>query len=404
MNRRIRNHWESVYSTIFVSRIVGGMLQVLMFALIAREIGPSNFGPMIAALVTVQLVGTVLEFGFGALLMSRQFFSAKRQLIGTLLSSNVLISGLEASIGLFTYLFLPIRSNYLSALTLLLIWGAGEKLSNLGLSLAISQNDSQEVRRNILSRRLLTFVCFSVITLEGSWTILSFCVFLSASSLVGGSISVCRYRSHLTKFSLRNFRKILQLGFPFQVNSFMNQFRNLDVLFLNFFVSPAVAGNYALALRFSQAFSFPMTTLAQAGITAISSNSRIIREEFLKRYLSVLKYCIFFVFIVCLLPMESIARNIIPNFPSIDFSFKVQCFGFVMFGVIAIETSILQGFGKQNFVYKISSLLILATLMLTVIGGYIFGVLGASTGLVVGNLIQSIQLYWSRRNELRAYE
>lgn len=404
MNRRIRDHWESVHSTLFVSRIVGGMLQVVMFAVIAREIGPRNFGPMIAALVTVQLVGTLLEFGFGALLMSRQFFSEKGYLIRTLLSSTVVISGLEASIGLLTYLFLPIQSNYVTALTVLLLWGAGERLSNLGLSLAISQSDSQEVRRNILSRRLLTFLCFFVITLGGSWTVLGFCVFLSASSLVGGLISLHRYRSYLSKINMQDFRKIMQLGFPFQVNSFINQLRNLDVFFLNFFVSSTVAGNYALVLRFSQPFSIPMSTLAQTGITAISSNSRIMRREFLKRYFSVFKYCIFFGLIVCFLPVKSIARNILPNYPNINLSFKVQCLAFIVFGVIAIETSILQGIGKKSFLLRISLLWILITLLLTVTGGFLFGVVGASTGLLVGNLIQTVQLYRTRRNEVAAYE
>jgi O-antigen/teichoic acid export membrane protein len=404
MNRRIRGHWESVHSTLFISRIIGGMLQVVIFAVIAREIGSRNFGPMIAALVTVQLVGTLLEFGFGALLMSRQFLSEMGYLIGTLLSSTVVISALEASIGLLTYFFIPIQSNYLSALTLLLLWGAGERLSNLGLSLAISQSDSQEVRRNILSRRLLAFLCFFVITLVSSWTMLSFCVFLSASSLVGGLISLHRYRSYLSKFSLQDFCKLTQLGFPFQVNSFINQLRNLDVFFLNFFASSAVAGNYALALRFSQPFSIPMSTLAQTGITAISSNSRILRKEFLKRYYIVFKSSILFGLIACFLPVESIARNILPNYPNINLSFKVQCLAFIIFGVIAIETSILQGIGNKSFLLRISLLWILITLLFTVAGGFFFGVVGASTGLFVGNLIQSVQLYKTRRNEVAAYE
>lgn len=404
MKRRIRDYWDSVYSTLFVSRIIGGLLQVVMFAVIAREIGSKNFGPMMAALVTVQLLGTMLEFGFGSLLMSRQFFSDRKYLIGTLLSSNILISALEGMIGVFTYIFLPDISNYLSAFTLLLLWGAGERLSNIGLSLAISQSNLQEVRRNILSRRLLTFACFCIITLQGPWTILRFCVFLSASSLVGGLISVYRYRSYLSKINLSNFRKILQLGFPFQVNSFINQLRNLDVLLLNFFVSPAVAGNYALALRFSQPFSIPMSTLAQTGITAISSSNRIMREEFLKRYLKLLQYCVIFGFTVCFLPVESITSDFLPNYRNIDLSFKVQCLGFILFGVIAIETSILQGIGRKNFLYKISLVWILATLLLTIIGGYFFGVVGASAGLFMGNLIQSIQLYRARRNEASSYE
>ena len=404
MKLRFRDHWESVYSTLFVSRVIGGLLQIVMFAVIAREIGSRNFGPMIAALVTVQLLGTILEFGFGSLLMSRQFFSEKKYLIGTLLSSNILISALEGMLGVFTYIFVPVRSNYLSALTLLLLWGAGERLSNLGLSLAISQSNQQEVRRNILSRRLITFSCFCVITLQAPWTILRFCVFLSVSSLIGGLISIYRYRSLLSKFNLSNFREILQLGFPFQVNSFINQLRNLDVLLLNFFVSSAVAGNYALALRFAQPFSIPLSTLAQTGITAMSSRNRNMREEFLKRYLRLLKYCMFFGFITMFLPAESITRNILPNFPDIDMSFKLQCLGFIMFGVIAIETSILQGIGKRNSLHKNSLVWILATLLLTIILGYFFGVVGASAGLFMGNLIQSIQLYKARRNETSVYE
>ena len=404
MNFSIRDISKSVYSTLFLSRVISGLLQVVMFALVAREIGSSQFGSMISALVTVQLIGTVLEFGFGALLMSRKFVIEKKHLTGTLLSSNILISGLEATLGLLMYLIVPAHSNFLSPLTLLLLWGAGERLTNLGLSFAISQSDPQEIRRNILSRRLLTFFCFSVITLTGTWTILSFCVFLDVSSLVGGLISVFRYKAYLTKINWNYFRTILILGFPFQANSFMNQFRNLDVLLLNFFVSSTVAGNYALALRFSQPFSIPMSTLSQTGITAISSNNRIMREAFFKRYAKVLKICIFFCFIISFFPTESIARKILPNYPAIDYGFKLQSLAFIFFGVIAIETSILQGIEEKDFLYKNSLLMILLTLLATVTGGYIFGVVGASTGLFMGNFIQAIQLYRSRRIRLEAYE
>ncbi len=404
MKFRFRDNWESVYSTLFVSRIIGGLLQVVMFTLVAREIGSRNFGPMIAALVTVQLISTLFEFGFGSLLMSRKFYIEKKHLIGTLLSSNIMISALEGILGVFTYIFLSDKSDYLSAFTLLLLWGAGERLSNIGLSFAISQSHQQEIRRNILSRKFLTFVCFCIITSQGQWTTLKFCIFLSASSLVGGLISVYRYKLNVSKFNMSNFHEILKLGFPFQVNSFINQLRNLDVFFLNFFVSSSVAGNYALALRFSQPFSIPMSTLAQTGITSISSRNRNMKKEFLKKYLKLFKYCVFFGFLVCLLPANLVTRDFLPNYPNIDLSFKVQCLGFIMFGVIAIETSILQGIGRNKFLYKISLVWILATLLLIIIGGYFFGVTGACVGLFLGNLIQSIQLYWARRNEVLDYE
>lgn len=392
-----RNIWKSVYSTLFISRVISGLLQVVMFAFVAREIGSNNFGPMMSALVTVQLIGTVLEFGFGSLLMSRRFFIEERHLTGTLLSSNILISGLEASCGLFSYLLLPIRGHFLPALALLLVWGAGERLTNLGLSFAISQSNPQEVRRNILSRRLLTFTFFSIITVECTWNDLSFCFFLAASSAAGGLISVFRYRDYLTGINWKYFRVLLKLGFPFQMNSILNQFRNLDVLLLNFFATSTVAGTFALAFRFSQPFSIPMSALAQTGITAISSNDLTLRNEFLTRYLRVLKYCIFFGFIVFLCPAQSIANKLLPNYPTIDFSFKLQVFALILFGVIATEISILQGIGEQRFLYRISTLLILMTLALTATGGRFFGVVGASTGLFLGNLIQSIVLYRYRR-------
>lgn len=404
MSLRNRNIWKSVYSTLFISRVISGFLQVVMFAFVARELGSSNFGPMMSALVTVQLIGTVLEFGFGSLLMSRRFFIEERHLTGTLLSSNILISGLEAACGIFSYLLLPIRGHFLPALALLLVWGAGERLTNLGLSFAISQSDPQEVRRNILSRRFLTFTFFSIITVEYTWSDLRFCFFLAVSSAAGGLISVFRYRDHLTAINWKYFRVLLKLGFPFQINSILNQFRNLDVLLLNFFATSMVAGTFALALRFSQPFSIPMSALAQTGITAISSNDPTLRNEFLTRYLRVLKYCIFFGFIVFLCPAQSIANRLLPNYPTIDFSFKLQVFAFILFGVIATEISILQAIGEQRFLYRISTLLILMTLTLTATGGRFFGVVGASTGLFIGNLIQSVVLYRFRCMKSEFYE
>ncbi len=400
MNHNIRPHLQTVHSTILVSRIIGGILQVVMFTFVAREIGATRFGPMIAGLVTVQLIGTLLEFGFGALVMSQKFFQEKRHLVGTLLATTVALAFIQTLVGLLIFLFIPTQNRFLSAISILLLWGSGEKLSNLGLSLAISKRDAREVRRNILSRKILTFCGFCIISFLGPWNSEKFCFFLSVTSITGGIVSIFRFRNYFSDINLKNCIKIFQLGIPFYANSVVNQLRNLDVFFLNFFVSPVAAGNYALAFRFSQPFSIPMSTLAQTGITAFSSRDRILRQAFLIRYSNILKVSMFFVFLVFLIPMESIAREYLPTFSELSVSLKIQCMAFIAFGIISIETSILQGAGKEKFLAKFSFFWIALTLFLIVAGGSYDGVVGSSIGLLLGNSLQSIYLLKIRKKAL----
>lgn len=400
MIKHFRFHLQSVHSTILLSRIVGGILQVAMFTIVAREIGATRFGPMISGLVTVQLIGTLVEFGFGALVMSQRFFLEMRYLVGTLLATTVTISAIEALLGFLIYFLIQPQSSYLSSITLLMLWGAGEKLSNIGLSLAITLNDSKEVRRNILSRKIFSFCCFLIISLELSWTSENFCLFLGATSITGGAISIFRFRKYFSEIHLKNINKVFRMGIPFYSNSVANQLRNLDVFFLNFFVSPLVAGNYALALRYSQPFSIPMSTLAQTGITAFSSKGLVVRKKFLTRYSRVFKFSLFCACLVLLFPMDFIVQTYLPTYSELSLSFKVQCFAFILFGIIALETSILQGVGREIFLAKFSIFWIFATLILIVAGGLYKGVIGSSLGLLLGNLIQSIFLLRNRKRAI----
>jgi O-antigen/teichoic acid export membrane protein len=311
---------------------------------------------------------------------------------------------IEATIGLSFTLLLGTANTYLLAFFPLLLWGAGEKLANLGLSVAISQSDSREVRRNILTRRIFTFACFLLLTSQFPWTLVGFSYFLGASSVIGGIISAFRYRNFLTGIEFTNFRRIMLLGIPFQINSFLNQLRNMDVFILNQFVSSGVAGNYALALRFSQPVSIPLSALSQTGITSISAGIHSATVKFFLRYSSAFRYSFIAIIVVSLIPTSFVSSRFFTDYSGIGTTFKIQMIAFLLFGVIAVETAILQAVGRQNFVYKSAIIGILGNLIIIGLGGYHYGELGASAALLLGNFIQSFLLYRVRRQRIHPGE
>lgn len=384
-----------------MSRIVGGILQVLMFSVLAAQVGPSNFGRICSALVVVQVLGTIFEFGFGPLLMSQNSLGKENRIVKVIISTTCLFAIFEGLIGILSYVNFNRENSFTSTLFLLLVWGAGERLSNIGLVLAISQKDASEVRKNILTRRLIVFLFFFTFSIIVTWSPKLFCAFMSLSSLFGGIVSSKYFRRYISQTTLTEIFKIVKLGLPFQANSLANQLRNLDIFLLNFLVSSSVAGNYALALRFAQSASIPLAALGQTGITAFSSGTKTDKSNYMKNY-----FRLFSISIVAALALIILFRVVsiqthLPTFSNFDKSLQIQFLAFVFFGVIGIEISILQGMGCQNFVYQISILGAILSVTFIIIGGKLYNSVGASTALLLGNIIFAIVLNYSRSRNMK---
>lgn len=389
--------------SLFSSRIVGSVLQVLLLILLAREISVSDFGFFSAAFAISALICSFSDLGL-SVLVPRSLISNRYDKLSKAINLHRTVLGifLFASLCCFVSFSLVTELRSYLYLPVLLFAVSIEFYCETQLTIPIAKNLPNSVSLSIILRRSAPLFIF--LTSSQFESIQP--AFIAALSLLAGgllgTIHVHRLNRKLlgpVKFRILNSRDLWRDIFRVIPNQILVSTRNLDVPLVGLIGGAGSAAAYSLGLRFSNPVALVASSVASVVLPRmVGAEMRHAKELFLR----LVKYALY------LSAFAAIVSPFIIN-PMVEALFGEK-YGFAVpvvalmiisspiVSITAPATSILLGLGRDKHATAIAAMYA-ATFVITVSLGV---QLAGAQGAVVGSLLSaSLRLFFTHRALLR---
>jgi O-antigen/teichoic acid export membrane protein len=304
------------FSVLSVGRVIGLLISIITIVIVARLLGPSNYGVYTLAFAFFLFIGSTNNFGFGMYLTKhlseyvekndkRSFGKAlvSGYFLVTLIGILLTLLGISMS-GFASSLLQASGANYsdfiLASCTLLFFMLYG--ISDYAL-IGLGKNTVAVVLENTEN---VVMLVASVALIELNYGPLGALAGMLISYIFAAAIGTFLVFRFAKKWMRRRFempnaeelRGALGFSLPVAVNNFLgNGIASFATLFLGFFVSAYEVGNYGVANRASSVFALiystaAVTLLPTLTIARTRKNKRSEMSKFEAIYNKVLLYSI----------------------------------------------------------------------------------------------------------------
>lgn len=379
------------FGWLFVSRILGALLQAVIFIVMARIAGVRDFGILAAALGILLALSAALDFGVGAYLTKTRAESRDSPMLRGALGINrwsavalmVVTSVMFIVLGFFVdevyFLLIPLAAST-----------AAEKMTDGLLALAIADGDTLENTYSILLRRSL---CLALLLALANVLnpLLAYAIAQLMASGVGLIVAAKRLSKRVQPGVSVTYRAVLHESWPFWVNTALAQVRNLDAAILAIVTNPVVAGIYAVPSRLTAPLRIIPTTLAQVALPAASRGHK---DEIraLIRAISIVMLLMTAILGAVAAAAPLLVQVLGSDYEEAAVPLQILCVGLIFASAASFMNSILQGRGLAKVVALVSTVTGLYSLGAVAAGGVAAGAVGATAGLASSFLLQAVLL------------
>lgn len=388
----MRRRLTEQFSWILLGRVIAAALQAVILAILARSLGPQQFGVVAATLGVIILLQAMADLGMGKLVVRERSAGDSETLLAGGLWINArssLVLCLALAIG-FLSLGLFIDHAFLLMLPLA-VSAAGEKNADTWLGVAIADGDTHLNSINLVSRRTIALVSFLILNYFGFPPILSYSVSVALAAL-GSVIFARRHVSRLALPVRASISHTIGAAQPYWINTLAVQFRNLDAGIVGIVASPVAAGFYATASKLSSPLRMLPTSLAvvilpHAARTRHRSAYSILRLVFFAGALVGLVYVLLVFFVPWGLPVllgEAYRPAVVP--------LQIVLVGLIFAAFTSLFGAAMQGRGLSKSVAAVSVSSTIYLLLALVIFTGVSGSTGAAIALATSYMLESIAL------------
>ncbi len=349
-----------VLSAVMVGQILNIFITGITIILIARLLGPVNYGVYVFAFGFASLIDAVGGFGIGTYFnrhLAIYSYANDRKKISTVLSSGYVLLFIVAAILTITalsltgyvshtlYRSLDIPETTLITASLMIAFvmlQAASVQALIGLSKGVYSSLSGIVGNSI---QLFGGVSLILLGFGVEGALVGMLIGYIASSIIATSL-VLRTVRRTTGFSflkpkLNDLRGVARFAFPMGANNVLDDgMQNFSILFLGFFVSKAVLGNYGAALKGFSAAILLNNSINNVLLPAFSTAKFTRKSSSLhKTYNKVLIYSLM-ITLPILVYLMVYAKPAIYLFLSRSYLAAPNYMSLIMFGAIISTTSL----------------------------------------------------------------
>lgn len=360
--------------------------------MLARWSSPAEFGMTIAAQSIVTVLATIIGLGlpqYATVLraskpdspsISRMLDFTKMTSLLSTFACALIVAMLAWTDSVFWY-FLP------------LAFALGfQRNSAIWDAIVVADGQVKLFSSNLVLRRAVTFVVFSVLQVMEFQTVLAYCLAILVAAIVYNVRM--RSNSHFTPVRQTDVRiaPILRGAFHFWVDAISGIMRQLDVVLTSLILGPLASGYLAVPSRIASPIMLLPTSIATLILPKVSKGNiqtakygiyaGIIVSVFIGIILGVISFFLEVLFAVVLGP-EYLAAVYVT---------RIYFIGFFGLSIIYMFGAVIQGLGFQRIVGRNSVVFSMVSLTLLCVGAWSGGLELAAWGYVAGTLAQAFTL------------
>jgi O-antigen/teichoic acid export membrane protein len=376
---------------LVTGRVGGALLQAVTLGLLARWVGPAQFGLVAGVLGAAQVSIAVSDLGISpSLLRIRATDPHDPRLRSLLLLNRLMSTALLAVWVAVLGILAGISGN--TAFMLLLgvaVWVSAEKNTETFLMVSLADGRTQDMLLSLGLRRTATVVLLAGGVLCGLPALLSYGIALASSGVLGATWTWRRIAGVLPTAGAQPMRPLLREALPFWLNSMAIQGRNLDVVLVGLAASPATAGVYAAPSRLSGPLALLPSSLAQVLLpTAARAVPGSSRQTWLA--MTAMTACTTLLFgLLALVADDVLPRLLGPGFSASVTPLRILLVGLIFFGVSASLISVLQAYGDERYVAAVNVTVLVVCLPVASLAASRAGAPGAAVAMAAGYAVQA---------------
>ncbi|OZG29160.1 hypothetical protein BH683_010865 [Williamsia sp. 1138] len=388
-------------------RLIGALIQAVCLALVARSLGPADFGLFAMWYGLAVVLQACLNMGLTPLLVRiravggrdadvLRILTISRHALFVFSSSVTLVAVLAASLlGAEWYL------------VALVVWVAADNLVEIYLAIPLADGRAWENAMSLVFRRSIS----GAILLVGLWSNSSSALFYSAGLAIGSTLVLYPVmRSGNSRLresqSALTYRQLFSEARYFWYNSLATQARNVDVFVVSLLATGssagATTGYYAAASRLTSPLRIVPTSFASVLMPAAVRSAKagsyrgIVRATLLICVVSSLGFLI-----VAVLAPIALPFILGSEYADAASTIQIVCVGLVFASVSSQLNAVLQALGHARLVSNVSVVSTAMCLLLVAALVPIGGAVGAGWGLTISYFLQSIILAFGTVHVIR---
>lgn len=389
-----RKKLASQFAWVSIGRLLGALIQAVTMLLLARDLGPYEFGIFSAVFGTAIVFQSGLDLGIATMVVKERAADSANPIIQSALKLAdrlaFAIFGVTALPLLAMGLFLD---SFFYALLPLSVWAACERHTDTWLSVPLADGDARINTQNLLIKRTVTALLYVGAVLADIDPAVAFSAAMALTALV--SLVVIRkvvYNRIDVARPLTPYSAVLRQSWPYWLNSLGTQARNLDTLLVSAVAGPSQAGLYAVTSRATGPLRILSTSMAAVLLPASASKSpKQIRRLLRFVGLATIGCAILYGGLVLIAP--AVIRIFLgDSYIGATLPLQIVLGGLVFAAISSLFTSMLQGVGLQLYVAKTAIITTSTCLVLVCAGGLYQGAIGAALALAGSFVIQAMIL------------
>ncbi|MEM0201142.1 MAG: oligosaccharide flippase family protein, partial [Candidatus Micrarchaeaceae archaeon] len=400
-------------SFLYIGQIFGAIITIITFIYVTRSLGPSNYGIYVFAIGFATLVSAFGNFGLGSYMsknLSKYYFTKNSKEISKTISSSYVLLFLIAVLLTISAVLLSklipslfssinITSLTLSLAGLIIFFQMVQNVNVHALVGFSSGKESAFISVFVDLVQLISIISFLYLGFGINGAILG----LLIGNIIGAILAVYFILSKAKKIpgfklfmpSKSSLSNAFNFSFPLAINNVINTaLQNFSILFLGFFVTSFIIGNYGAAIKGLNFATISYGTMSMVILPLFAKINSIKKRDKGNDYTNILIYAIVitlpFIIYVSAMAKPAIYLLISSKYSSAPLYLTLITFGMALNLFSYYSGSILasKDMTKKLLKYTASSALIQFILLLLLTPS--FGVLGVILPVfIIGGLLNS---------------
>lgn len=377
-------------------RIVAAGLQLLATLLVARAVSLAEFGAFALTLSVIAFLQALFDFGLTTHIVKQRVQGSPRAFvflrIGLASSAwaGVALASASAVVLIAAY-FVSFADEYLSLLPLA-VWAGIDRWTDVRMGVSIADEKAHQFSAVLILRRLGNVAIFLLLASFGLEALQAFAWGSLASSVAATRLVARFVQIPGVRLTPARVSMVLASARPYWAVATGSQLKNLDTLLVTGISGALAGGSYGAASRASSPLSILTASLGSVLLPRATRGGRADHScQMQAAGLLWVLVSVIYASVAAVVPIvvpQLLGQEYVPAITPL----QIAVLGLIGGGAASLLNSLLQGWGHQKAVGKVTWIASVLTLAFVAIGAVISSAVGAAIGLASGLTTQALLL------------